>query len=131
MIALQSGLSINVTNLFCLIPTEDNPKKEAWVELYSFAVLPHIARCGHEDMKESLYNDLVFGTYHPTQTPAIIDVLHNQLNCLGLKCDDIGRHVLADGTYPTCDDNFSLMSYNPANATKTNMVRYASHWYSF
>jgi hypothetical protein len=29
---------------------------------------------------------------------------YDRLNCLGLKCDDIGRHVLADEVYPECQD---------------------------
>lgn len=112
--------------IFFHLVKENNNKKEAWVELYSFAFLPHFARCGHEDLKDSLYSDLVVGTYHESQTPDIIDALHKQLNCLGLKCEDIGRHVLADDTYPLCDDDFNLLSYKLVNATKTNMVRLLS-----
>jgi hypothetical protein len=93
------------------------------VELYAFAVLPHIARCGHESLKDSLYEDIVNGEFDPALTPTIINTLHDQLNCLGLKCDDIGRHVLADEVYPECQDDFDMLGYTPVNATKTNMVR--------
>ena len=102
---------------------ENNTKKVAYVELYAFAVLPHISRCGHEDTKNSLYEDLVIGDFKANQIPHIIDVLHEQLNCLGLKCEDIGSHILADETIPPCKDDFDMIGYTPVNATKTIMVR--------
>ena len=103
---------------------EENIKKEAFVELYAFAILPHISRCGHEDLKDSLYEDLVVGDFNPEMIPKVVNVLHDQLNCLGLKCEDIGRHVNAAESYPECQDNFDMLGYSPHNATKTNMVRH-------
>ena len=102
---------------------EENTKKEAFVELYAFAILPHISRCGHEDLKDSLYEDLVVGEFNQEMIPSIIGALHDQLNCLGLKCEDIGRHINADETYPVCQDNFDMLGYFPNNATKTLLVR--------
>lgn len=105
--------------------TGNNDKKAAWVELYGFAFMPHIARCGHDDLKQSLYDDIIEGSFDASQAPDIIDALHRQLNCLGLKCEDIGRHINADDSYPECDDGFVMKGYYaPLNATETNMVRH-------
>eukprot|EP00804_Cyclotella_cryptica_P018112 CCRYP_005898-RB/>CCRYP_005898-RB protein AED:0.02 eAED:0.02 QI:1433/1/1/1/0.93/0.88/17/82/2547 len=101
---------------------ENNAKDKAtFVELYYFAFLPHIARCGHDGLKDSLYNDLVVGNFNPFFAPDVIDSIHSQLNCLGLQCEDIGRHILADESYPECLDNVDLLGYTPANGTRTNM----------
>ena len=111
-------------NLMIPTDTEDKPieEKKAFVELHTFAFLPHIASCGHDDLKKSLYEDLVIGSFDPSLTPQIISALHDQLDCLGLKCDDIGQHNLADASYPSCNDEFDMMGYAPINATKTIMV---------
>ena len=106
--------------------TRDAKEKEAFVELYAFAFLPHIERCGHSDLKDSLYDDLVVGSFAPVLIPSAIDAIHSQLNCLGLQCKDIGRHLLADESYPECFDHYDLVGYTPVNETRTNMVRLTS-----
>ncbi|KAL7522638.1 hypothetical protein ACHAWX_007338 [Stephanocyclus meneghinianus] len=102
---------------------EENGTKDkgTFVELYFLSFLPHIARCGRDDLKDSLYDDLVVRSFNPFFSPNIIDSIHSLLNCLGLRCKDIGRHILADDSYPKCVDNLDLLGYSPANGTRTNM----------
>ena len=111
-----------LTMVFWTNTEENNMKQVAYVELFAFAVLPHISRCGHEGLKDSLYEELVIGDFKTYQIPKIIDALYQQLNCLGLKCEDIGSHILADETIPPCKDDFDMIGYTPVNATKTILV---------
>ena len=69
-----------------------------------------------------LYDDLVVDGYTAKMNTDIMNALHNHLNCLGLKCDDIGRYSAADASNFDCVDDLDIASYSPVNATKTNMV---------
>jgi hypothetical protein len=111
--------------LFCVVLTGDTVESErnAYIELYSFAFLPHIEACGHEKEYDQLYDDMVVFGYDENMTAPMIDAIHNHLNCLGLTCIDIGSHIYADEFYPEClDANRAIAGYTPVNTTKANMV---------
>ena len=99
--------------------------EEDMVELASFAVLPLIMTCGHEMVYDDLYNKLSTRNFDKSDIPSVTDAIHSHLNCLGLSCDDIGKHTSGYGItwYPECSDNLDIVGYIPINPTPTNMVR--------
>lgn len=98
--------------------------EEDMVELASFAVLPLIMTCGHEMVYDDLYNKLSTRNFDKSDIPSVTDAIHSHLNCLGLSCDDIGKHTSGYGIswYPECSDNLDIVGYVPINPTPTNMV---------
>jgi hypothetical protein len=90
------------------------------VELLAFAVLPHIKTCGHEVNYNELHDDLI--PLNEDMISSIIGTLQSHYNCLGLSCDDVGRHDGTDTRLPECSDVTMIAGYLPENATKTNMV---------
>ena len=93
------------------------------VKLMAFAVLPQIKSCGHDAVYEKLYDDLVGGGFEEDMIADTLSILQSHYNCLGLTCDEVGRHTEATSMHPTCSENHDIAGYTPVNATKTNMVR--------
>jgi hypothetical protein len=97
---------------------------EDMVELLSFAVLPRIMACGHEMLYDDLYEKLATRNFEKGSIPFATSAIHSHLSCIGLSCDDIGKHAAALGTslYPDCYDNFDIVGYVPVNPKSTNLV---------
>jgi hypothetical protein len=87
-----------------------------------FAVLPHIKTCGHEVTYDELHENLILALSEDMISPTI-ETLQSHYNCLGLSCDDVGRHDGLDIMISECSDVTMIAGYLPENATKTNMVR--------
>jgi len=96
--------------------------KEKIVELMAFAVLPHISACGHESAYKTEYQKLVGDGFEASMIPDTLSLLQRHYNCLGLSCDDVGRHINASNEHPQCLDNLDIGGYTPDNSTKTNMI---------
>lgn len=97
-------------------------EKREYVELFAFAFLPHIKTCGREKEYENLHTMLV-GVFEESTAQDVLSSVQSHYNCLGLKCDDVGRHVNSDINMACLDSSLDLLGYSPVNATKTNMVR--------
>jgi len=97
-------------------------EKQEAVELMSFATLPHIKTCGHESVYESIYDNLIRGGFDEDMIPNAVTILQSHYNCLGLSCDDVGRHTKDSSMHPQCSENLDIAGYAPVNATKTNMI---------
>jgi hypothetical protein len=105
----------------CSAEYDDNKNKV--VELMAFAVLPHIKTCGHEVAYNDLHDNLILASLSEDMISFTIETLQSHYNCLGLSCDDVGRHDDLDILLPECSDITMIAGYLPENATKTNMVR--------
>ena len=98
---------IIVVFLFCLpqlfvplsLEYDTVEEKQQAVELMAFATLPRIKTCGHEVEYETLHADLVTDKFDDDMFVVIMTTLERHYNCLGLTCDDIGRHA-EDGICP-------------------------------
>ena len=88
----------------------------------AFAVLPHIRSCGHNTAFDTAYDKMVKNGFTEDQAGDILSILQSHYNCLGLSCDDVGRHEQETSVHPRCSDNLDIAGYAPTNATKTNMV---------
>jgi len=95
--------------------------QEDMVELMSFAVLPRIMGCGHEELYYDLYEKLATRSFDKSSIPFATTAIHSHLNCLGLSCDDIGT-VSGPVLYPVCSDNFDIAGYVPVNPIATNTI---------
>lgn len=98
-------------------------EKQQVVELMAFATLPRIKTCGHEAAYEMLQADLIRYKFQDEMLFDIMTTLQSQYNCLGMTCDDVGRHT-EDSMSPECTENLSIAGYSPVNATQTNMVSF-------
>ncbi len=98
-------------------------EKQQVVELMAFATLPRIKTCGHEAAYEMLQADLIRDRFNSDMFMNITTTLQSHYNCLGLSCDDVGRHI-QDSLSLECTENLDLAGYSPVNASKANMVRF-------
>ena len=98
--------------------------EEDMVELASFAVLPRIMTCGHEMLYDDLYSKVGSRNFDKSDIPSVTSAIHSHLNCLGLTCDDIGKHTAGNDIswYPDCSDNLDIAGYVPTKPKSTNMV---------
>ena len=102
-------------------------KKAEMAELMAFAVLPHISTCGHQAVFRQLYDALITDGFDDNslgnnKLGDTISQLQSHYNCLGLTCDDVGRHTMDTSMHPECSENLDIAGYTPTNATKTNML---------
>uniref|UniRef100_A0A7S4AQH0 Uncharacterized protein n=1 Tax=Pseudo-nitzschia australis TaxID=44445 RepID=A0A7S4AQH0_9STRA len=89
------------------------------VKIYAHAFIPLVAGCRlslYESLKEKLLSNQ---EYNVVDVEAIIDLIRQSYNCLGLECDDIGVHLSeeTDGA-PRCKDSDAdahLAGYEPAS----------------
>ena len=91
-------------------------------ELMAFAVLPHIATCGHQAVYRQLYDILITDGFDEAKLGDVITQLQSNYNCLGLTCKDIGRSINDSSEHPECLENLDIAGYSPINVTKTNML---------
>jgi len=97
--------------------------KQEVVELMAFAVTPHISTCGHSAVFRQAYDSLVTDGFSvDTKVGDIISQLQSHYNCLGLKCDDVGRHSKDSTMHPECSENLDIAGYTPVDGVKTNML---------
>ena len=80
--------------------------------------------CGHEVEYANLYVKLVDDGFEESMISDVLSVVQSHYNCLGLSCNDVGRHIALSSSYPECFDKLDIAGYAPANATKTNMVSF-------
>ena len=123
---VSNEVFINLSSLLIRrFPSEydtDEEEQQA-VELMAFATLPRIKTCGHEAAYETLQADLIINKYNTDMLANITATLQSRYNCLGLTCDDVGRHT-QDNMSPECAVNLNIAGYSPVDAQKTNMVRF-------
>ena len=112
---------LTMCHLFSSDYPNSSSTQEDMVELMSFAVLPRIMGCGHEELYYDLYEKLATRSFDKSSIPFATTAIHSHLNCLGLSCDDIGT-VSGPVLYPVCSDNFDIAGYVPVNPIATNTV---------
>lgn len=114
-----------IHNLFVTVALEYSSvaEKQQMVELMAFATLPRIKTCGHEAAYEMLQADLIRDKFQDEMLVNITTTLQSQYNCLGMTCDDVGRHT-EDSMSPECTENLNIAGYSPVNATQTHMVSF-------
>lgn len=89
-------------------------RDEGRIKLYALAIIPQISSCktsSYRHLKGMLFDR----PYDPSSYKMVMDALTESYDCLGIKCEEVGRYN--SKTNDTCDslNNKSLAGYTPTS----------------